>query len=290
MVMNRVSNNQGFQVTDEEITDMIDTLSQNFEREEVQKLSKAWIREIMIQPNSKKKSQRRTFAYSKKKLIQYLTWRRKSTISSKILHHLTNSSSNSSGDDDISKLASGGPGGLYWFGTDKDSSPILWYHANVSDFGKMNVKDEMEFTALIITAALDVMPHDTFGLNFVILLDKFNPLDVAKKPTLLPTFVKTMMKICPDRLKKAYLVVGGVGQFFYDMTKGLVPSNIIDKVDVSKTRQDSTKKLVSDGVLSMDHVPIFMGGEFIHNDEITKNFSTMIETIKQQMNDSNSVK
>lgn len=276
-----MSSSDAFQVTEEEITKMIDDLSQKFEKDEIQKLSRAWIREIMIQPNSKKKSLRRTFDYSKNKLIQYLAWRMKYKISDKISYHVNNS--NSDGCSDISKLASGGPGGLYWFGTDKDLSPILWYHANLSNFGKMNVQDEMEFTSLIITAALDAMPHDIYSLNFVILLDEFNPLDIAKKPTLIPTFVKTMMKVCPERLKRSYLVVGGVGQFIYEIAKGLTTPDMMNKFMVSSSRQETAKKLVTDGVLRIEQVPSFMGGTYIHDDAITKNYSIMITRIGKQM-------
>jgi hypothetical protein len=73
-----------FETTEEEINQMIDSLKE-FGQTEVQKLSRAWIREIIIQP---KNSKRRTFEYARGKLIKYLSWRRDNDISQKVDYHL----------------------------------------------------------------------------------------------------------------------------------------------------------------------------------------------------------
>lgn len=286
-----------FQTTEEEINKMIESLSKEFDKNEVQKLSKAWIREIMIQP---KNSKRRTFEYARGKLEKYLSWRRDCDISKKVDYYLTNSSSHcmmvssstttstetsTSETKQLSQLASNGLGGLYWYGTDNEGSPILWYHANLSNFGNMNVKDEMEFTSLLMTAAFDVMPQHIYNINFVMILDECKTTDILKRPNLVPAFVRTMMNVCPDRLKRAYVISGSVGQLCYNVAKQVAPPSIMSKVSLSSSRQKVSKILVEDGVLKKDQIPKFMGGMFIHDEQITKNYYHMIETLKDEMHE-----
>ena len=276
----------------------------------------------------KQQKQKRSFEYSKMKIEHYLTWRKESDISSKIENYLSSSSAaarccrasfknqkmelsstttittipnsimlsndhhhhdNVVDDNDISKLSSNGLGGLYWYGVDKDSSPTLWYHANLTNFTKLNVRREMEYVALIMTAALDRMPPTTTStLNFVMLLDGCHFLQASKRPNLIPAFAKTMMKTCPDRLKKAYIVTGSAaGQWLYNIARGVIPSNMTQKIVVTKSRMEIAKVLVKDGILkestSKYDIPTFLGGTFVHDESITKNYYNMIERIEKKM-------
>jgi len=306
MKKDRRNNTQrsNFVVTDDEVIQMIDALSKDFDTEEVQKLSKTWMRAIMSQPYNKNKLERRPFEYSNKKLSDYLTWREKSKITNKISHHLTHydnkinkdhddntpdhtsaAKSFSSSSSDTKKLAmTVSPGCLYWFGTDNEGSPNLWYRADRTVFEKSNVKNEMECTSVVIQAALDIMPEGIHDFNFVLLFDVYNPLKAMRKPNLAPAFVKTFMTICPDRLKRAYIVTGTLGHVFYKIAKGIAPESIMDKVTETKSREVTAQLLVKEGILSDENeVPDFMGGTFIHDNEIITNYSAMIKGIRLAM-------
>jgi hypothetical protein len=150
----------------------------------------------------------------------------------------------------------------------------------------MNVKNEMEFTSLIMTAAFDVMPQHIYNINFIMILDECKSKDVLKRPNLVPAFIRIMMTVCPDRLKRAYVIAGSVGQLCYNVAKRVAPPSIMGKVLLSRSRLKVAKELVEDGVLRKDQIPQFMGGTFIHDEQITKNYLQMIEALKVQMQNS----
>lgn len=295
-------------VTDDEVFKMVEALSkEDFDVDEVHKLSKTWIKAVMNQPYKKNKLVRRPFEYSKKKLMDYLTWRKKSHITSKIAYNLAykkndhndgscNTKSSSNQDlinhhkdkkkQQLHIATTASPGALYWYGTDNEGSPILWYLANLTRFEKVNVKNEMECTSLVIQAALDIMPSGIHDFTFIILFDVFNPLKAMMKPNLAPAFIKTFLTICPDRLKQAVMVTGTIGHVFYELAKRLAPGNVMDKVVETKSRERAGELLVTNGIVKKEEIPDFMGGTFSHDKQITTEFPANISAIKDAMEDS----
>ena len=272
-----ITHPSSFLVTDEEVKGMIEVLSKQEQlKDEVQYLSEAWVRAVMSKPCKNKKHQRRPFEYSQKKLMDYLTWRKESGITSKISYYI-----DSDGTELAHKTTSNGC--FYWYGVDKDGSPIIWYLANLTNFDKAVVKDEMENTSLILQAVLDTMPPHIYDINFVICFDVFNPLKAMKRPNFAPAFIKTFMKICPDRLKSAVMVTGTIGHVFYKVANTLAPKSLMDKVVETRSREDAAGMLIEAGVLSEKEVPDFMGGTFVHDENITKNYPNMMKTIKAAM-------
>ena len=270
-------------VSNGEVNRMMTSLSSKEDAEdyyewggEVKNLSREWVRAIMSQPYKGNKQKRRPFDYSRKKVIEYLLWRKREDITSKIEYHM-----NSDGSD-IARLTTG-PGSLYWHGVDSEGSPILWYHADKTCFDSAVVENEIEYSSLIIQAGLDAMPGKTYRFNFIICFDVFNPLKAMKKPNLAPAFIQLFMKICPDRLKWAYMVTGSIGHMFYKVAVTLASASIMDKVIETRSRGESARMMIRDGVVSTDEVPIFMGGKYVHDKEITLNFPTMIRSITVAM-------
>ena len=272
-----------FPVSNDEVNRMMTSLSSKEDAEdyyewggEVKNLSREWVRAIMSQPYKGNKQKRRPFDYSRKKVIEYLLWRKREDITSKIEHHI-----NSDGSD-IARLTTS-QGSLYWHGVDSEGSPILWYRADKQCFDSAVVKNEMECSSLVIQAGLDAMPGKTYRFNFIVCFDVFNPLKAMKKPTLAPAFIKLFMQICPDRLKGAYMVTGSIGHMFYKVADTLCSASIMDKVIETRSREESARMMIRDGIISNDEVPIFMGGKYVHDKEITLNFPTMIRSITVAM-------
>ncbi len=303
--MNKTDTNQSFVVTDEEVSSMIDALSRDFETNEVAKISKSWIKAVMNQPSRKNKikknskATRRSFEYSQKKFRKYLQWRTDSDVTNKIEYHLNNTvetetetetgtigstSSFSSVEDNTTKLiTTTSPGSFYWYGIDKDGAPILWYKANLTRFEKAHVHNEMEYASLILHGVLDALPPHIHNLNFIILFDDYNPVKAMLRPNMATEFIKMLMVTCPDRLKRAVMVTGTVGHVFYNLAKGLAPSNIIDKVIVTKSRATAAQLIVEEGIMSQNKVPDFMGGTYVHDEILTMNYSAMVNAVRLAM-------
>lgn len=186
----------------------------------------------------------------------------------------------------IKLISTTSPGSFYWYGVDNDGAPVLWYKANLTQFDKTNVKNEIEYASLILHGVLDALPpqgpiHD---LNFVILFDDYNPVKAMSRPTMAPEFIKMLMVTCPDRLKRAVMVTGTVGNVFYNVAKGIAPSNIIDKVVVTKSRVKAARLIVEQGIVSSkEFVPDFMGGTYVHDEHRTVNYSAMIKAMRLTM-------
>jgi len=269
-----------FDVTDAECEEMIQSLSQEDDAwtEEVKHLSRSWIKAIMAQPYTKNKSIRRPFHYSKKKLSSYLAWRKECNLTEEMSYYMKcedkfhfNSLHAHSND-------------LYWYGTDNNGSPNLWYRADKTKFHLMNAKNGGKAAALIMQAALDRMPRSIHDINFIICFDQYDTLSAMKNPSLGPTFIKKFMKICPDRLKSAYFITGALGAVFYNLAKRLAPSSIMDKVVCCKSREEAGLLLLKDDVLKEHELPTFLGGGVEQNVDIIENYSTMINKIEQEMN------
>mmetsp|Transcript_1702 Transcript_1702/g.2428 ORF Transcript_1702/g.2428 Transcript_1702/m.2428 type:complete len:323 (+) Transcript_1702:64-1032(+) len=287
-------------VTDEEVASMINELSHEFEMSEVEKLSCSWIRAIMSQPSRKKNNPRRSFEYSKKKLCTYLKWRTDSRITDKIQYHLNNGGENEKEDNGstdatvsagevaptpttMKLITTTSPGSFYWYGVDNEGAPVLWYKADLTIFEKTNVQNEIEYASLILHGALDALPPNVHSLNFVILFDKYRAGKALQRPSMGPEFIKMLMLTCPDRLKRAIMVTGIAGHVFFNIAKGLAPSNIIDKVVVTQSRKEAAELIVELGIVTKDCLPDFMNGTFVHNEVLTTNYSAMIKAVRLAM-------
>ena len=174
---------------------------------------------------------------------------------------------------------------LYWYRDDEEGSPNLWYRADKTNFHLINAKNAGKAVALTMQAALDRMPESVYSINFVICFDQYNTFSPLKCPSLGPTFIKTIMKICPDRLNLAYFIAGGLGATFYHLAKRLAPSSIMDKVVHCKSRKEAGMVLVKDNVLKEYELPTFLGGELEQSIDIIENYSNMIDTVEQEMNE-----
>ena len=172
---------------------------------------------------------------------------------------------------------------MYWYGVDKDGCPILWYRSDLTDFDKVNVKTQPQSIALIMQAAIDKMPAEIYNFNVIAVFDNFNLFKAMKKPSLTPNFVRTFMKVSPDRLKSAYFISGGAGGLFYDVAAKVAPASIMNKTTKCKSREEAAERLQRDGVISSDEVPTFMGGEHNQDESITKNYYRMMSKVEEDM-------
>ena len=268
-----------FEVTEAECDEMIEALSQENAswKEEVKYLSRSWVKAIMAKPDKKNKDKRRPFDYAKKKIVDNLAWREEFGVSDQIAHYL--SLEDGEGFNDLTANSHD----LYWYGVDKDGSPNLWYRADKTNFRSVQPKKSNKAVGLMIQAALDRMPASLHNINVIICFDEYNTFQAMKKPTLGPNFIKTFIKVCPDRLKSAYFVTGGLGTVFYNLSKKLAPSSIMDKVVRYKSRDEAAESLVINSVLTDIEVPTFMGGTHVQDEKIIQNYSVMIRTIEETM-------
>lgn len=171
-------------------------------------------------------------------------------------------------------------------GTDSDGSPTLWYRIERMDWDNIVFEKRMEYTALVLQSALDVMPAHVHDLNFVLLLDDFPPMQILKHPTIGPAFLKSFVKRCPDdRIKRAVMVTGTTGSVFYNIVKTVTPKSFVDKITVVKNREQAAAHLLDVGIIgSKDEIPSFLGGMAPeHPDEITKNLPRMISSLLEKM-------
>jgi hypothetical protein len=153
----------------------------------------------------------------------------------------------------------------------------------MQNFGSTIIQNEMEASSLVMQAGLDAMPAKTYNINFIMCFDAFNLLKAMKKPGIYSAFIKTFMRICPDRLKRAYLFTSTIGHMFYKVADTLVPASIMNKVVETRSCEDAAKQMVVEGIVSEEEVPEFMGGKYVHDKQITLNFPTMIRSITLAM-------
>ena len=153
-------------------------------------------------------------------------------------------------------------------------------------------------------SAINNMPPHVHSLNFILLMDKFNPVNAIKHPRLGPQFLQTFMKCCPDRLKQAVMVTGTTGRIFYNMTKALAPKSLVDKIEVFNDRHAAGRFLIKKKILHSVHnttctlssegtaddllneeilLPSFLGGNLKHDEDVTKNLPLMLEELSKEM-------
>lgn len=296
-----------FPVASREIDQMILTLIQeNLDlQDEIKELSRSWVVAVMGQPSKKDRTQPRSFDYSKKKILNVLKWRQENRLLASDLKDRIDVDGNPKQD---SRYAfEFGCGCFYWYGTDVDGCPNLWYREDLNRWEDVNVDRRMEYMGLVIQSAINAMPPNIHNLNFILLIDGFNPIHAVRHPRLGLTFLQTFMKCCPDRLKRAVMVTGTTGQIFYNVAKKFAPKSLVDKITVMRNRSmagsfmiekgiigrgsssiyplDSSSSLSSAGEGEKDvGLPTFLGGETVHEEEMTKNLPLMLADLKERMN------
>jgi len=267
-----------FQVTDAEVSLMLEELSHSHD-EETKYLSRLWVANVMSQPYSKNKKERRPFEYSKQKLSAYLAWRKESRITSEISHCLTISS-----EDFNAKHPSFLDGGFYWYGVDHESCPVLWLHMEMTDFKNAKTDRNMIMSAVVIQSVLDSMPPHISMFHVVVLSDKVSLRQAMRKPDLAPAFIKLFTEMCPDRLKSAVMVTGVAGHYFYKMVRMFGPKSLMQKVTETKSRSKAGEFLVEKGIIcGMEDIPTFLGGSAVHPYKGNCNFPDMIHKIHTEM-------
>lgn len=270
-----------FYVDEEECDEMIASLENEKASwdGELKYLSRSWVKAVMSQPYNKNEKIRRPFNYAKKKIVDYLEWRYKTNVTEELEYYL----SLEDGKEFRNEFKNGWSYDLYWYGVDKDGCPNLWYRADLTDFDKVEVKKASKTLALILQAAVDKMPSKIHNFNFIIVFDEFNLFTALRKPTLAPSFIKTFVKISPDRLKSAYFITGTAGTIFYDIAKKIAPASIMNKTIKCKSRAEAASLLKSAGILDADEIPTFMKGNYEQDENVIKNYFNMIENIDTVM-------
>ncbi len=139
----------------------------------------------------------------------------------------------------------------------------------------------MQYTDIVMKSVLQRMPSEFTDLNFVLLLDEFNPIQILKNPKIGPAFLKSFIKACPnDSVKQAVMVTGTTGQVFYNIMKGIASKAFIKKITVVRSRKTAASLLIERGIAgNIDEVPTFLGGNLIHEDSVTKSLSGMISSL-----------
>lgn len=102
-----------------------------------------------------------------------------------------------------------------------------------------------------------------------------------KKPSLIPNFVKTLMKVSPDRLKSACIITSRGGSVLYDIAKKVAPATLMNKTMKCKSREEAAELLQRNGVLCADEIPTFIGGEYVQDEDIVQNYARMMKEIEK---------
>jgi len=171
----------------------------------------------------------------------------------------------------------------------------------------VDLQSRIAYSSLVLQSAINNMPPHIHRLNFILLLDKLNPVNALKHPRLGPQFLHTFMKCCPDRLKQAVMVTGTTGRIFYNMTKALAPKSLVDKIEVFNDRRTAGRFMIKKKILHCVHsrictmsseettddlliedllLPSFLGGSLKHDEDIAKNLPLMLAELSKGMNSS----
>jgi len=172
-------------------------------------------------------------------------------------------------------------GSLYWYTKDQDGSPTLWYRVDRMEWTSIVFKKRMQYTDVVLQSVLQKMPTEYTNMNFVLLLDDFSPMQMIKNPRIGPAFLKSFIKSCPsDCLKRAVMVTGTTGHIFYNIIKSIAPKSLVSKITVVKSREVAAPLLVKMGIIGdKDEIPTFLGGDFVHDDKLTKSLSGMLSSL-----------
>ena len=179
-------------------------------------------------------------------------------------------------------------------GIDSDGAPTLWYRIERMEWDKIILKKRMEYSDIVLQHGMDMMASSNIhDFNFVMMIDDFSPMHMLKHPRIGPAFMKTFLKRSAggESLKRAIMVTGSSGIIFYNIAKAIAPRSFMEKISVVKSREEAADLLLKLGILqSEDDVPSFLGRQQAddstpgtghdHPDEITKDLSMMMSTLK----------
>ena len=173
-------------------------------------------------------------------------------------------------------------------GVDDKKRPILWYRIERMNWDKIVLKKRLQYTDVVLSSGLDEMAScDVHGLNFVLLVDDFSPMQMLKNPRIGPAFFKSFIKRCPEKcLQKAIMVTGDAGSVFYNIVKRLAPRSFTDRIIVVNSRGQAASLLQDMGVFKSKHdIPSFLGGDAEdHPDDVSKVLPTMMVSLRAAMN------
>mmetsp|Transcript_12782 Transcript_12782/g.14423 ORF Transcript_12782/g.14423 Transcript_12782/m.14423 type:complete len:288 (-) Transcript_12782:128-991(-) len=275
-----------YHISDAEVSQMIEAVCSNtdFNDDDTKHINRRWVKAVMSQPYSEDKTIRRPFEYSQKKIEKHIKWRKENRVNSLMSTYLSQQPS----DEDNELQFEIDQGAFYWYGVDNERSPNVWLALDDKGNWRSNFDEERKLKCayLYLQAAFDVMPPDVHNVNVILLLDKFPLSEVIKHPTFAVKFLKNFMVSSPDRLKRAVLVTGNLVNVFYKVAKRLAPKNVLSKIKVFRSREEAASYLASKKIVkNVNEVPFAREGK-MHEDEITKSFSSMIGAIEKQMSQS----
>jgi hypothetical protein len=155
------------------------------------------------------------------------------------------------------------------------------------DWDNIVLRKRMKYTDIVLSSALDVMTScDVHGLNFVLLIDDFSPIQMLKHPRIGPAFFRSFLKRCPeDCLKRAIMVTGTSGSVFYNIVKSIAPRSFMEKITIVNSREEAANLLQDLGVYkNRNEIPSFLGGQAPdHPDEVSKTLPSMMSSLRIAM-------
>ena len=68
--------------------------------------------------------------------------------------------------------------------------------------------------------------------------------------------------------------------FLHERTGSIAPKSLVSKITVVKSREVAAPLLVKMGIIGdKDEIPTFLGGDFVHDDKLTKSLSGMLSSL-----------
>jgi len=205
-----------FEVTDEEVERMRSELSQFAGSAALQCFSDVYLRKVMAASSSNDSEVRRTFDYSKDKLLKVLRWRAENDVDKISQVSLENT-----------KCAS-----LYWYGYDHARRPILWARPQRKDYDNLNVENQLLLHIQLIEQGIKLMPRGV--TDFTIVADargKTPPLKLVRG------MINLLSTGYPDRL---HLVIAGPSgmlvRMLFSTLRPFMPRRLVDKIALFEER------------------------------------------------------
>ncbi|GFH57659.1 hypothetical protein CTEN210_14135 [Chaetoceros tenuissimus] len=150
--------------------------SKNSWASEAKTLSRSWIKEVLYQETCK--NQASAFEHSRRKIEKYLSWKVSNSISNKIDYFLDENKHTEFADLHADS------NDLYWYGVDKEGSPILWYRADKTNFHKMKVKKGIDSASIVMQGDRVKRAYfvtGTVGHMFYNLMNKLAPENMKER-------------------------------------------------------------------------------------------------------------
>jgi hypothetical protein len=230
-------------------------------------VSDTYLKSVLSQANSKKKSERRTVAYATEKICNYLAWREKTGVDALLTTKKADYS------------AEFAEGAVYWYGVDKCGRPILWERFDKMDWANFDVKRKLDFYVALFEAAFGVLPEDTTMFTVVAETSGIPYVRAITKPKFFLGMAGLFVTAFPDRLGAFLGKSNSAVQFVLRIIKPVMPASVSTKMVFPKDFNEHLVDLLGDE----KKVPTWLGGPAVHEDSVTKDFDTMIRNIKQDM-------